>query len=320
MKHQIWVATGKSTELDPVTTSANYDTSWNNGPFLNFVVNEGQRQVAKWKNKETGRPIRINDLVSYFHYSAYYLEDTIISVNNDTDPYYVTLTSSGAYNGEYEGWVMEVTSGDAEGEILYIYSYEGSGRYVYFSDSFTNEPAAGDTVKLYKRFELLLPSTHTWVDEHISVPIATDASRNTGNMLEILSVVDVTNRRELVSVAKTEKFPQNIIQKGDPSFWYRYGNAIYYDKNVDEKLKFRVEYYRSPTDMVNETDEPDIPSIWHTAIVLWGRWYVLMRKMEAGLAYAAKMDFEDEMRRTISEFDMKKERIELGGTVLYDEE
>ena len=132
-------------------------------------------------------------------------------------------------------------------------------------------------------------------------------------------MIDVTNGKELAGVTKTEKFAENITQVGEPSYWYRYGNAIYYDKNVDSKIKFKVEYYRMPMEMSDPDDVPDIPEIWHMAIVLWGIWYIFRRKMEAGLAYSAKMDFEDEMRRTVGQFDVMKERTDLGGSVMYKE-
>jgi hypothetical protein len=286
---QIWVAIGKPTEYDPEPTSVNYDTSYNGGPFLAFVANEGQRQVAKWKAKESGRPIRISDLFSSFHYASYVGSDTIASVNNSTDPYYIGLTSSLAIDSAYEGWIVKITSGTSTGNVGYIYSYSGASRTAYLSEALPTTPAVGDTVSLYKKFDLILPPTHSLASLHLSSPATSDESLNTGNLLEILSITDVVNGKELEPVTKQEKFPGNLEILGTPSYWYHYGNAIYYDVNVDTKLRFRVEYYRTPTDMDADASNPDIPNIWHMAIVLWGRWYMLQRKMEAGLAYAAKM-------------------------------
>jgi hypothetical protein len=317
MKEQIWTATGKSTELDPVPTSPNYDVSYQGGPYLNFVVNEAQRQVAKWKDKATGKPVRIHNLLSSFHYAAYYLEDTLVTVQNDSDPYYVTLTDSGPDDGQYEGWVLEVTSGDGDGQIRYIYRYDGATQTAYLTEAFDTEPEVGDTVKLYKRFEMLLPNAHAWSAAHIALPETTDRSRSTGNLLEVLSIVDVVNRRELVPAVGKEKFEGNLTAVGTPTEWFRYGNRIYYDVNVDEMIKYEVEYYRMPMNMTLDTEYPELPEVWHEAMVLWGVWHIFKRKMEATLAYAAKMDFEDEMRKTIGAFDVQKERVDLSAFVEY---
>jgi hypothetical protein len=317
---QIWVATGKSTELTPEATDPNYDTSLNGGPFLSFVANEGQRQVAMWKDPATGRPNRINDLLGVMFYSSHTFTDVISAVNNTTDPYSITLTTIGVGDGRYNGWVVEMTSGDASGEVKFIYDYDAVSGTCYLHDAFSTTPAVGDTIKMYKNFEMLLPPTHFWVGDHISLASATDVAVNDGNLFEVLSIVDLKNGRELEGVTKIDKFPSNILSAGDPTSWYRHGNAIYYDRNVNNKLKFRVEYYRTPMDMTADDSLPDIPEIWHMSIVNWGIHYILKRKMEYSGAYAAKMDFIDGMRRIVGEDYIRKDRLDQGGSVLYREE
>lgn len=311
---QIWVATGKATDLDPTT-----DISWGGGPYLYFVANEAQRQVAKWRNRETGRPIRIYSLLDSFTYWSYTTTDTLAAVNNSDEPPTIQLTSAGLNNDRYNDWMVEITSGSADGQTAIITDYDGSTRTATLHEAFSTDPAVGDTVKLYKRFERILPSTHAWAGDHMTLPIVSDMSLNSGNLLEILSIVNMKDETELSVVDKTEKFVSSITRVGTPVSWYRFGDTLYYDCNVDEKIPFRVEYYRSPTNMSEGTDTPDIPELWHMAMVIWGIHMIHVRKMESGLAYARKMDFEDEMRRTYSEYDMRKERISLKGEVQYED-
>jgi hypothetical protein len=90
--------------------------------------------------------------------------------------------------------------------------------------------------------------------------------------------------------------------------------------NVDDDEKwYRLEYYRTPTDMEDDDDEPDIPEAYHMAIVMWGIWWGYNRKMESSRAYSMKRNFEDAMRSLKTQFDVMNERIDLGGIVKYSE-
>jgi hypothetical protein len=314
LRDQIWYALGKPTDLDPDS-----DVSYNNGAWLTWVVNEGQRQVALWKDPQSGRHCRIHDLYATLNYQPTVLTDTIAAVNNDTVPYYITLTSANANADEYNDWVVEVTSGDADGEVRAVMDYT-DGRICYLNDAFDTEPEVGDTVELYKRFEMLLPSTHDWVGEHIQLPATSDSERNEGNLLEVLSIIDVNSGKELKISPRTEKYPGMILSSGDPSYWWRFGGKIFYDVNVsDEEKWYRMEYYRTPTDMVDDDDMPDLPEAYHMAIVMWGIWCGFNRKMESSRAYSVKRTFEDMMRALKTQFDVMNERIDLGGIVKYSE-
>jgi hypothetical protein len=310
----IWQNLGEPTDLDP-----SLDTTYNSGPYLTWVANEAQRQIAKWKDKTTGRHLRIRSLQNEMFYYSTVITETISAVNNDTFPYYIDVDEGNIGSGDdrYNGWVLEVTSGDADGDILTITDYDSENSRLYVSEAFSSDPAADDTIKLYKRFDILLPSEHSWVDEHIQLPAVSDLYLGEGNLIDVLSIVDMENDIELEHAGRTEKFPHFIKTTGNPTKWYRYGNKIYYNINIDENIWYRLEYYRMPANMTDNTDEPEIPSLFHWAMVLWGRWWGLARNSESSRAYSAKLDWEEEMKRTKSQYDISSERIDSKIIVKY---
>jgi hypothetical protein len=305
IRDEIWRALGEPTDLDPDT-----DTTYNNGPLLTFVTNEAQRHVANWKDPVSGRHIRIRNLFATLYYSSTTVTDSIASSNNTTFPYTVTFTGSnvGSNDDQYNGWILEMTSGDEDGKLQIITDYVGSSLTATIHEVYGTGVAAADTCKLYKRFEYLLPSTDNWVAEHIQLPAESNNYRSEGNLIEVLKITDIAESRVLERALRTDNFPNFNLSHGDPNKWYRYGNRIFYDINVDEQKFFEVEYYRNPTEMSDATDEPELPEQFHYAIVLWGIWWGFKRSLETNMAYSAKKDFEDEMRRLKSQYDVQDER------------
>jgi hypothetical protein len=306
IRSRIWENLGKPTNLDPAT-----GVDRNN---LTIYANEGQRAVANWKDPQRERPIRFHCLYNSFDYHSTVVTGTITAVNNTTVPYSITVSGLQAEADRYNEWVVEVTSGSALGEIKYIVD-NGTLGVLYLQEAFNIAPSVSDTVSVYKRFDNLLSGGHAYATEHIIIPTITDRELSTGNFLEPLSIISLKNKNELQIVEKEEKYPTSFTANGDPTTWYRYGNRIYYDKAIDSYQWFRLEYYRQPTNMLLDTDYPELPEAYHMAIVLYGTWFGLRTKMESSKAWATKQDFESTMRSTVNEFDVRKERINLYGEV-----
>src|SRR5512144_1996796 len=102
MQNQVWEALGRPTNLNP-TTAAGAAT-------LNSWLNEGQRQVASWKDPVTGRRIRFNCLYSTLNFNSVVIEDVLEGVNNTTFPYSIgmTATRGGDSSDRYNNWVVEM--------------------------------------------------------------------------------------------------------------------------------------------------------------------------------------------------------------------
>jgi len=308
LRLRIWDALGKPTDLDPST-----DTQDGESPLLNYYVNEGQRQIALWKDPVTMRRVHIQSLVSSLNYSSTTLTDTVSGVGMSNFPYYVDLTTLTQADDRYNDWYLVIN-----GEIRKVVDYDGTNRRCYVHDTFDTTPAVADTAYLYKDFDYLLPSTHAWIDEHIQLPGTTDAYRATGNLLEVISLIDMTNERTLDRGLKGSNYVLNHNTYGDPSEWIRFGNKLIYDRPIDGDIWFKLEYYRLPTDMSNATDEPELPAPYHYAIVLWGIWHGLMRTGEASAVQLAWNNLTNYMRSTYGQKEVEDMRMNAQGVLLRE--
>lgn len=299
LRLRVWDALGKPTDLDPDT-----DTQYDGGPLLNYYVNEGQRQIALWKDPVTDRRVHMQSLLSSLNYSSTVLTDTISAVNMSTFPYYVDLTALTQTDDRYNDWSIVVNN-----EAKRIVDYDGGNRRCYIQEAFDGDVAVSDTVSLLKDFDYLLPSTHAWVTEHIQLPDTTDLYRAEGNLLEILSILNLTNERTLKRGLKTDNYLSNQNSYGDPWEWVRFGNKIVYNRAVDSNVWFKLEYYRLPMGMVEGTDEPEIPIPFHYAIILWGIWHGLLRNGEASAVQLAWDNLISYMRSTYGQKEVEGERV-----------
>lgn len=306
LRLRIWDALGKPTDLDPDT-----DVQDGGNPLLTWYVNEGQRQIALWKDPITSRRVYIQSLLSSLNYSSTTLTDTVNAVNTSTFPYYVDLTSLTQTDDRYNDWYLIIND-----EVRKIVDYDGANRRCYIQDLFDTDPVATDTAYLYKDFDYLLPSTHAWVSEHIQLPAATDIYRATGNLLEVLSVIDMTNESTLNQGIKGSNYILNHNTYGDPNEWVRFGNKITYDRPIDGDIWFKLEYYRLPMDLSNDSDESELPIPYHYAIVLWGIWHGLVRTGEASAVQLAWNNLVDYMRSTCGQKEVEDMRINAQGVLI----
>jgi hypothetical protein len=155
---------------------------------------------------------------------------------------------------------------------------------------------------------MLVEATHPWASEHILLPVVSDRWRTEGNFMEILKLEDISNQQELKRAPRVESYLTNMTSTGDPLEYFRRGNRIYFDRAPDEQLWFRMEYYRTPTDMAAATDEPEISEQFHYAIALWGMWWGYRRAGDNASAYSCKMDLKDYMGRVVVHDDIKDDR------------
>lgn len=310
IRTDIWRGLGEPTFWDPASADAAI------AAILTRVANEGQRQVAMHKTKR-GRHVRHRNLINTLYYSPTNFTDTVATVSNTTFPYSITVDGDnvGANNDRYNGWLVEMTSGDADGQVRLIHDFTGATNTLYYGEAFTSDPAADDTIKMYKNFELLLPSTHDWVGEHISLPATSDLSRATGNLIEVLSIVDIEKRYKLKRAYKAERFDNNFDSPSDPTMWRREGMRLYYDYPVDDDKVLELTYYRTPTDMSEDTDEPEIEEQFHYGIVLWGLMWGYLQLQESSKKYSVKRDFQDFMQETINQWDVQFEIGNPKGTI-----
>lgn len=298
IRSRIWDGLGKPTDLDPSS-----DIQYNNGPLLTWVANAGQRQIAFWRDPIKQNRIMIRSLYSTLNYQITTKTDSVTSVNNSTAPYYIEVNALAQDDDRYNDWIIVIN-----GESMYVVDYDGTNRRCYVEDSFSTTPVVGDVIALYKNFDFLLPSTHTWVAEHIELPGVSDRFVATGNFFEPLSLIDITNDIELTRAQDNARFSGYLKTYGTPTSWTVYANKIMYNYAIDEQIWLRLEYYRAPLDMSNATDEPEIPEIYHYAIVLWGIWHGYVRVGEASAAQLAWANLMNYIRATYGQNSVNKSR------------
>jgi hypothetical protein len=301
IRDQIWWLTGEDTDLDPDT-----DVSYSGGPLLTWVANEGQRQIASYKAKD-GSFIKFRHLVGEFYFKTHVITGTLGADGSSTT---VTFPPAdvGGDDDRYNGWLVEINS-----ETKMIVDYDGDSYQATVHSSWDTTPSSGDSYSLYKRFNLLLPSSHSWVGEHASLPVTSDTYRAEGNFVTLLKVTDIDNGTELERGSRIEDYTNNLTATGDPTAYILKGNRIVFNYASDEQRWYLADYYRLPTEMSNDTDVPEIPEMFHYGIILWGRWWTYERDQEKGAAYTAKRDFEDFMERTKSNYEVQFDRIDNYG-------
>lgn len=302
--NEIWRKLGEPPELDPAS-----DTQYSSGPLLGWVVNEGQRAVARWRDPQSGHQIRIRSLIAEMYFQSKAYSGALDAASTDTT-HVVLPATLGTNDDQYNGWVFEHAN-----QTRLIIDYTGSTKTATLHEALSATPASAESYKLYKNFWLLCPSTHAWVAEHISRPAVSDTTRAEGNLVELLKIVDLTNERELRK-APAAFYPMlNLLSPGDPGLWYRSGNKLVVDCPLDETLTFYAEYYREPTDVATDASEMELPSMFHWGIVLWGIWWGFKDGQDFQAAYAAKRDFDDFMRSVKTEYSVELERGESYGSL-----
>lgn len=296
IRNEIWNNLGKLTDLDPSS-----DTSYDSGPYLTYVANMAQRRVASYKT--TRRHImRFNTLKGEMFFKNTIIEGTLDAAGT-TSTIIFPSGDVGTGDDRYNGWVLKTG-----GEYRIIMDYDTATRTATLHEVLSTAPASGDAYGLYKKFSYLLPSTHAWVSDHIQLPTTTDRYLNEGNFLEILKVEDLVQNNKLTKAQRGKSFVTLNTSTGDPQKWYRYGNKLIFDFAPEDERWFRMEYYRMPKDMVADTDEPELPEVFHYALVLWGTEWGYRREGESNEKYSTKLDFKEFMEQTIQELDISDER------------
>jgi hypothetical protein len=298
MRTEIWEMLGEPTDLDPST-----DTSYGGSPWLNWVINEAQRQVATWRDPETGKVTRMRNLYNIFYFKMFSTDGTFADAGSTTTEVILPAATVGDGDDRYNGWILETG-----GEERIIMDYVTATRTATVHEAFTTAPSSGDTFTLYKNFYLLLPSSHAWADDHISLPAESDEYRATGNLVDVIKISDLNDETELRKARSGENFITRRTSIGDPRSWYRFGNRLVFDNAVDDDKWLEIEYYRLPFEMTADSDECELPEQYHYAVVLWGVVWGLRRDHENTEKYSVWRELVEFMRRVNSQYDMEWER------------
>ncbi|MFH1626294.1 MAG: hypothetical protein ABID54_14235 [Pseudomonadota bacterium] len=314
MIEEVYERAGEPSNLEPYTSSGDTTTfslgTTGAGKILR-ALNRAQDRVVGYKSKG-GYRVRFHDFFEFAYFNTVIREFQLSAANNSTFPYTITLatetdtpsTTADAYNG----WVVEMTSGDADGDIRAILDYT-AGLVATVQDDFSSDPAAADTCKLYKDFVRMLSSSHTLVGDNMAKPT---------RFFEILKITDLENKMELADAQRHKHYIEHLTTPGEPNEWYRYGDYIFFNGPVDTERWFRMEYYRLPAEFTTSsatTAESEIPAPWHEAIVLGALEWAFGWLGEPASKYSYKRDFEDYMQQSIGPTEVSIDRKNIFGSV-----
>jgi hypothetical protein len=250
-------------------------------------------------------------------YGEFFFKSHVVSGTLTADGTASTITfpaaDVGGDNDQYNGWLVEDTTND---EVRMVVDYNGNTYTATVHDDFDTTPASGNTYALYKRFNLILPPSHSWVGEHISSPIegsVNDTAR--GNLMTVLRITDLEDTKEIARGSRVEDYDRLITTTGTPTEWIPKGNSIVFNYAPTEERWYKADYYRLPKELSSATDEPEIPEAFHWAIVLWGAMWAAGRYQENATKYSYSKDFESFMAHTKTDYDVMLERISSYGVL-----
>ncbi len=272
-------------------------------------INRGYKRVLTWKFPR-GRQVRFRCTEGELFFKTVLKTGTAESGGASI----IVLQSGevGAANDQYNGWVIEIDGGTGEGQCRLITDYIGGARQATVAEAWTTDPDDTSTYKLYKRFMEFLPSGSTGASDNIIVD-PNDV------IYGVLKITDLKDETDLERGDRTVNWPGSMTTAATPGSYITFGDKIVFDSPVDEERWYRMEYFRLPGDLSENTDEPEIPSSWHEAIVLWATWKGLCRQQEPAMAYSMLRNLEDFMIHNIPQEAVEDERensrmtIDLGG-------
>ncbi len=288
LRNEIWQQIGEPTDLDPTT-----DIQYGGLPLLTWVANEGQRQIAFWKDPATQRIYRHPQLEGEFFFQAKARDETLEAQTGMATNQILLPAGVSTTDDAYVGWVLATAS-----ETKLVVDYVGATRVLTLDSVFTTAPAVADVVSLCPRKQYMVLSTHALAADNIVLPVASDRFRAEGNFLEVLQLKNVTQGQELRLADRVRDF--DLYAVGAPTLYARVGNMLVFNSAWDTQDWLKMDYYRAPTEMVLDDDEPELAEPFHYAIALWGLAWGFRRAGDNASAYAVKRDIGEYIQRTAS--------------------
>jgi hypothetical protein len=272
-------------------------------------LNQGLVRIANWRFRD-GVVLRLRGLLTkaYAALGTPYSGD-VVSATDTT----VTIPGLGSdYDGEFDGWIIEITAGTSIGETNRIISSVVSGANVVctVAEEWTTNPDATSDFDLYKSFARFVKSAaEADAAYHIDVHPITE-------LADVIAIKDVTQGIELEKTYFNEKFTSSEGAAGTPTQYWVYGNQIRFDVALNERRTYEILYVRQPVALAAAADIPDIPEQYHEAVVLWAIHSFQRKVQDFEKGYATKREVEDLMMMLRPQGQFENE-FSAGGLVIY---
>lgn len=163
--------------------------------------------------------------------------------------------------------------------------------------------------------EYRLPFMQTYVDYTLFANVA-DITNSSGLLPDYVQAVDLsitTQGKDAQLVYKPyeeifAEFPNPDDQTAYPStipkYWYFYDETIKVFPTSSEDLTVRLRYYKKPTDLVQATDVPSIPSQFSELLVVGAAYRVLQVKDNYDQAGVLQNKYDELLQKLVVKFSV----------------
>lgn len=287
---EVWQNVGEPTDIDPTDgtanpTASNIDDTSKGYTRITRALNQAQLAMVTYRFPR-GR---------LFRWNGGYLT-TAITVAKTTDTLdtdiaaddLVASTNLSGSDDDWNGWIIRIGT-----EVRRVIdSTAGGDLTVRYPFSVAHD--SGDTVELAE-MPLSLPS-NLWV---------------------VRKILDYTGA-SLEPAPRTMDLMSGDPIDGDPSYWFRQNQNLYFDSvYFDGTRNYTVQYRRFPLDM-SATQESEIPANFHWGLVLWAAGWGQWRQQDSNERKNLRDDFHEFMRVTQTESMMEFDATDRSGSVRED--
>jgi hypothetical protein len=163
-------------------------------------------------------------------------------------------------------------------------------------------PDVTSAYELTKAFYRFVAAGSTWAADNIAVDPVSD-------VIAVQQVIDLSDGNRLIRADRVEAFADVGCGVGNaPSVFADRQGGILFDTPVPEGRSYRIRYFGMPRAFTSESDVPQMPEVFHEALLLWVVWWGLRSLQEFSGAYSTKRDLEDTMASAVQQFDRGGER------------
>lgn len=301
LMRQVYRQLGKPSYLNPFADDGeSLDMGSEGAVDLLALVNRGYKRILNWRFPN-GRIVRFRTTERDLFFNGTALTGTATAGAAQT----ITFDATAAATADrYNGWVIEITDGTGAGQKRLITDYSAT-RVATVHEAWDTEPDATSEYSVTKNFYDFLSGEHPWVADNIEIS-------PTSEILAVLQVIDLASGSRLVRADRTESFTgvQDSIGS-NPSIFADLGGGLIFDTPVPEGRAYRIRYFGMPPALSEAADVPQMPEVFHEAVLLWCVWWGMREMQDFPAAYSTKRDLQDTMDAALQQFDRGNERDDI---------
>jgi hypothetical protein len=301
MIREVYLQLAKPTYLRPYAAGTEViDMASSGATDILSWINRGYKKVCSWKFPN-GRVLRFRSTEKEAYFHGVTVEDTAVAGTASTITFPVAVS---AIVNRYQRWVVTLTAGTGSGQSRTIVSYSAL-RVATVHKAWDVIPDATTTFKLTKNFYDFVPDTHVLADDNIAIsPIS--------GIISVAKIRDMEDDVLLSRANRTHVFTNVDSVLSDPSLYKDNDGGVIFNYPVQDERYYELKYYGYPEALFAEDDEPQIPEIFHEAILLWAIWWGLRQMQEWSGAYSTKKDLEDSISSAVQQYELSADMEDIG--------